>query len=340
MKNVLLSVFILSSLLQSCSDILTEDNPSENNLQTRSLAEEENAIVSTVSHNGENLLRFKDIEAYNNIIQMMNSQTNEERIEFTNSLHVKTITALLAEADRELDKICESSTITDFRPQYEQYKKVYDDIFMFNDSNPEDLSAYSKLKNPMDDNIANKWGEFMIGDSLVQANEFTNFSEFNSSNIVTYATYETSTYNKDVNHAWSHWDKRKVGLYLSLDVPQSDKYMGITMRLTAQKKFVFGWKRYSTEYHARFELKGSGTGFEFCESTYFGYPGEKYVNKNNQEFVIHTRELDGNFSVLFGRVGYQAGPVLYNFSCSGRMEIWSRGIGEDGRGIASVDLHK
>lgn len=40
MKKVLLSVFILSSILQSCSDILTENNLSETNFQTRSLAEE------------------------------------------------------------------------------------------------------------------------------------------------------------------------------------------------------------------------------------------------------------------------------------------------------------
>lgn len=327
----------IGSLFQSCSDILTSEGIEENAVQTKSIAGSEEYLVSTVSRNGENLIRFKDLQAYNEVILMMNSQTNEQRIQFTESLNVKTITSLLSEADKELDQICETSTPTDFDQKYELYKKAYEPVFMFNDVESEDLSAYSKLKNPMDDNIANRRGEYMIGDSLVQSEMFNNFSEFHSSNIVTYATYEKSTYEKDVNHAWSHWDKRKVALYLSLDVPQIG-YMGITMRLTAQKKYVFGWKRYSTEYHGRFQLKGSGSGFEFCESTYFGFPAEKYANKNDQEFQIHTRELDGNFSVLFGRVGYQSVPYLNQYVCSGRMEVWSRGIGEEGRGVARVDL--
>lgn len=329
----------IGSLFQSCSDILTSEGVEESVILTKSVTDGEELFVSTVTRNGENLIRFKDLQAYSDVIQMMNSQTNEERIKFTDSLNVKTITSFLSEADKELDQICESATNADFSEKYKLYKKTYANILMFNDSDLEDLSAYSKLKNPMEDNIANKRGEFMIGDSLVCSKEFRDFSEFNSSNITTYSTYSTSSYNNDVNHAWSHTNKRKVGLYLSLDEPLLE-HMGITMRLTAQKKTVFGWKRYSTEYYGRFKLKGPGAGFEFCESTYFGFPYEKYINKNNQEFQIHTRELDGNFSVLFGRVGRQSTPHLHQYVCSGQMEIWSRGIDKENRGIARVDLNE
>lgn len=338
MKNVFLSVAVLlCSLFQACSDSLSENTLGDVELQTRSSTFDKNAEVSTINHNGENMLRFRDMEAYENVLKLLNSKNNEERIAYTNSLQVKTISALLAESDKELDEICESSTIETFRPKYEQFKHKYKNIFMFNDVDSEDLSAYSKLRNPMDDNIANEDGEYMIGDSLVQSSEFNNFSEFYSNSIVTYAN-ETSNPNVDINHAWSHWDKRKVGCYLSFSKINDPGYIGITMRLTAQKKFIFGWKRYSTMYHARFNLTGSG-GFEFYETAYYGFPVEKYVNMNNKEFTIHTKELDGNFSVLFGRVSYtEGGALLYHCSCSGQMEVWSRGIEEEHRGIAKVDL--
>lgn len=338
MKNVFLSVAVLlCSLFQACSDSLSENTLGDVELQTRSSTFDENAEVSTINHNGENMLRFRDMEAYENVLKLLNSKNNEERIAYTNSLQVKTISALLAESDKELDEICESSTIETFRPKYEQFKRKYKDVFMFNDVDSEDLSAYSKLRNPMDDNIANEDGEYMIGDSLVQSSEFNNFSEFYSNNIVTYAN-ETSNPNVDINHAWSHWDKRKVGCYLSFSQLDDQNYAGITMRLTAQKKYIFGWKRYSTMYHARFKLKGSGNGFEFYETAYYGFPKERYVNKDNQEFTIHTKELDGNFSVLFGRVSTTGSIMQGYFHCSGKMEVWSRGIEEEHKGVANVQL--
>lgn len=339
MKKVLLSAaIIISCLFQSCSDSLIDENLGGVNLQTRSLNLDEDAEVSTIIYNGENMLRFRDMDAYENTIRLLNSKTKEERIAYTNSFQVKTISALLTESDKELDIICESSTIEDFRPKYEQFKNKYKEIFMFNDIDVEDLSAYSKLRNPIDDNIANKYGEFMIGDSLVQSSEFNDFSEFYSANIVTYAN-ETSNPNVDINHAWSHWDKRKVGCYLSFSQLDSP-YMGITMRLTAQKKFIFGWKRYSTQYSARFKLKGSREGFSFYETAYYGYSKERFVNMNDKEFVIHTKELDGDFSVLFGRVSYTGGvPFIDNYTCTGRMEVWSRGIEEEHKGVANVSLH-
>ena len=340
MKKVLLSAaIIISCLFQSCSDSLIDENLGGVNLQTRSLNLDEDAEVSTITYNGENMLRFRDMDAYENTIRLLNSKTKEERIAYTNSFQVKTLSALLTESDKELDIICESSTIEDFRPKYEQFKNKYKEIFMFNGIDTEDLSAYSKLRNPMDDNIANKYGEFMIGDSLVQSSEFNDFSEFYSANIVTCAN-ETSNPYVDINHTWSHWDKRKVGCYISMEFVKTGEAQ-LNVRFTAQKKFIFGWKRYSTEYSGSFYLVGSGTGFEFFETASIGgFVGkEKYVNKNSKWFDIHTRELSGDYTVNFGRVTANTGPLApHLYTCEGSMKIWSRGIEKEHCGSSTVRL--
>lgn len=338
-KYLFLVAAIAACMCQSCSDVMTESGLNDSGLQTRSLNEE--AEVTTTVYKGENILRFRDMEAYNNVLQRLNSKTNEERIAYTDSLQVESILSLLTKADLELDQLCEtSSTEEEFRSKYEIYKDKYDDFFMFNNQDIEDLSAYSKLRSPMDDNIANCNGEYMIGDSLVHSNEFDDFSEFYTNSDIMLLDNETTTINNSTNHAWSHWDKRKVGLYISMETPVGG-YADITVRFTAQKKYIFGWKRYSTEYYAEFKLSGTGQGFEFNKQEYMGFPVVGYENKNGQTFDIHTRELSGNETVNLGRVSSTGNMVTkYQYACSGEMYIWSRGIEKAHRGAAKVDLYR
>ena len=283
------------------------------------------------------------MEAYNNVLQRLNSKTNEERIAYTDSLQVESILSLLTKADLELDQLCEtSSTEEEFRSKYETYKDKYDEFFMFNDQDAEDLSAYSKLKNPMDDNIANCKGEYMIGDSLVQSKVFDNFSEFDSSNQISLYGVESTTVFNSTNHAWSHTDDRKVGCYIDMATP-SNGIAQINVRFTAQKKYIFGWKRYSTVYFAKFWLNGSGNGFEFYQSTYLSnFVGqEKYVNKDGEIFEIETVELGGNTTLNFGRVTGTKGLMdSDNYYCSGDMYVWSRGVAKENKGGSRVDISK
>lgn len=129
--------------------------------------------------------------------------------------------------------------------------------------------------------------------------------------------------NDAVNDAYSHQDDRKVGLRL---------YWGnglIQANFTSQKKTWLGWHRYDTEYHANFKMS-SGGGFEFAEGALLGTV-TPYVNKDNIPLSISTKELNGNFTIIFGR-------VTNGRTCYGNMEIWSRGVTYADRGFASISL--
>jgi hypothetical protein len=181
---------------------------------------------------------------------------------------------------------------------------------MFNEVDHEDLCAYSKIINVENRYFANKDGLFYIGDSLVVSPTFNNVAEYLNLEISTRGS--TSSLVGEKNHAWSHQSDRKVGLYISINGER------INVNFTSQKKGIFGWVRYDTKYYAKFKLDG---GFQFSESAYYGYPFEKYINKNNVEFQIDTKELDGNVTVYLGKVDYRSGPVTYRYATSGYMEV-------------------
>lgn len=166
--------------------------------------------------------------------------------------------------------------------------------------------------------------KYVIGHRSVTSQDFQAFldtsllsvEQINSAEPTTFAVAIT------VNDAHSYKKDRKVGLTLSMDGQH------IMANFTAQKKTWLGWIRYSTTYHGNFYIVGAG--FEFAQGDVLGmYPS--YVNMNGRSFGINTIERDGNYITRFGRKT-AAG------SCSGDMEIWSRGIIYSDRGIASIGL--
>lgn len=290
-----------------------------NELDETTIQNVERADVEVL--NGGQLLSFKDNKAYDETLQKVSAMSDKERVAFFASLSFKPQMILLKEADAELREICEStSALAVAEKQYSEFKQKYGKVFMFNDSDASDLSPYSKLVSSSNEFFTNVKGQFMIGDSLVESVVFQSFSE--RAKLTQDVMTRNVTDNTSVNDAHSYKKDRKVGLTLSMDGQH------IMANFTAQKKTWLGWIRYSTTYHGNFYIVGAG--FEFAQGDVLGmYPS--YVNMNGRSFGINTIERDGNYITRFGRKT-AAG------SCSGDMEIWSRGIIYSDRGIASIGL--
>ena len=250
------------------------------------------------------MIKFKDVESYENALLKVSAMSTSEQVSFLNSLSFKSQMILMQEADGELDKICnQAADKAEFDVLYEKYKHKYGDVFMFNTIDATDLSPYSRLVYVANEYFVNMKGEFMIGDSLVVDKVYTDFKERQQQ--FTVSTRSSVSDLSSINEAYSRQKDRKVGLYLSVS-------SGIIhANFTSQKKGV--------------NLRG----FEFAQGELLGY-GPVYVNKDGIPFAIDTKEMGGNVTKVFGRKLAQ--------ECTGTIEIWSRGVPYDQRGFATVRL--
>ena len=118
--------------------------------------------------NDGTMIKFKDVESYENALLKVSAMSTSEQVSFLNSLSFKSQMILMQEADGELDKICnQAADKAEFDVLYEKYKHKYGDVFMFNTIDATDLSPYSRLVYVANEYFVNMKGEFMIGDSLV-----------------------------------------------------------------------------------------------------------------------------------------------------------------------------
>ena len=96
--------------------------------------------------NDGTMIKFKDVESYENALLKVSAMSTSEQVSFLNSLSFKSQMILMQEADGELDKICnQAADKAEFDVLYEKYKHKYGDVFMFNTIDATDLSPYSRL---------------------------------------------------------------------------------------------------------------------------------------------------------------------------------------------------
>ena len=163
--------------------------------------------------NDGTMIKFKDVESYENALLKVSAMSTSEQVSFLNSLSFKSQMILMQEADGELDKICnQAADKAEFDVLYEKYKHKYGDVFMFNTIDATDLSPYSRLVYVANEYFVNMKGEFMIGDSLVVDKVYTDFKERQQQ--FTVSTRSSVSDLSSINEAYSRQKDRKVGLYL------------------------------------------------------------------------------------------------------------------------------
>ena len=81
--------------------------------------------------NDGTMIKFKDVESYENALLKVSAMSTSEQVSFLNSLSFKSQMILMQEADGELDKICnQAADKAEFDVLYEKYKHKYGDVDM------------------------------------------------------------------------------------------------------------------------------------------------------------------------------------------------------------------
>jgi hypothetical protein len=266
-------------------------------------------------------LKFENIAVRDSIVVLLASFSSDERKAFYDELGFVPISQVLDEADRELESLMTLQSPEDFMDQYEAYKSKYNDILMFEDIDIDDLSPYTGIIDLGEEFIVNPEGYYFVGNSKITAKKFNSCSEMKQTTIpVTTRSVEKSNYLSPANHAYSHTNDRKVGLYLSISGS------AVFGRFTSQKKGLFGWVRYETVYHAEFAFNHN---FDFYDISYY----QPILTNGGTYHELNTGEQSGNYSFFLGYVSYGG------LSCTGTMFCWSRGVSYNDGGAALIRLY-
>jgi hypothetical protein len=265
------------------------------------------------------ILKFENQEAFDSIVVRLAVMGSVERNSFYESLKFKPISETLGEADKELEVLTELSTFEEFSPQYELFKQKYKNIFLFNNTDIEDLSPYAGFINPFEKLVVNTEGYYFVGDTKIIASKFSSYSDMMLATIPITTRSEISDYSYPANHAFSRLSDRKVGLYIRKGFLVYNKGTEVFVNFTSQKKGIFGWVRYKTEYHGRFIFDKN-----FTQSNPTMFRGVEW-------FQIFLHETSGNIECFLGY--YDGSGTL-----TGKMECWSRGVSYADRGKSIIDL--
>lgn len=281
-----------------------------------------------------NVLVFKDSTSYASIKERLLSSKKKEIIDFLDSLGFKSQFYLLAEADEELNTICETDDAEAFYSNYKKYQEKYRHVFLFNDIEKDDLSPYYRIMNASNALFANETSSFMIGGDLIKCEEYADYAEYKNGRIelnsppqgtppqgsVTTRSVWTSPVNNEIDH---YLGKRCV--YCKL-YREGYSIHGI---FSARLENRWGWKRYDAEYEYIFTI-GSGY-YKHITSILNGVKTYEYISPGNAVQQPTRTQDNGYFTEQLGQAGSTA-------TITGTMEVWSSGISYSDRGFCYVTL--
>lgn len=334
MKNLFIALSVCSLCMTAACNNELESVIAEGNteLQTKSISFD--TAYRVVDYNGTACLQFSNDSTYINVMNELNELSEEDAERMFSNLSFDTQQQIMKEADKEQEAIVDGYEKDLAQPfpeqQIEDFKKKYQDVFMFNPYDQTDFVANYKIKNTLHRFFVNRAGFFMIGDSVVYTPKYTS-EELFGTGVEIYGSNETTDLNSK-NKAESKYqipggDYVKVRAIWTYSDGQAD---GLTYKLIyvdylSQKKKVL-WKKHHATIMLRFTAKGGGHGLEvFTEQ-------QQYVNRDGLTTMAYT-QVYNKLTMFLGRFGKTTwGAYVVN----GNMEIWSNEIPEINKGLATI----
>lgn len=191
----------------------------------------------------ENCLVFATIKEYNNVLDSLRLLSDEELKKW--ELKHAGFRSMYSIHSSALEELLSSRS----EVEYNQVKAKYKSQFIFNEINPNDLSIYMPVADPYKAITLNSEGHVLIGEQLVNMNEFSDFKSYNKKMQEEYPTSK-ATIENGVNRIYVKTKKKKFKAQIGKNGNQQ------AIRVNASKKFLWGWIEYTTAYYWRFTPTG------------------------------------------------------------------------------------
>lgn len=130
--------------------------------QTRCLDSEEEGYLQD-----EEVLCFEDEDALEETIEELEEMSDEEKVEYFESIGFEGACVRLYDADEELDTIFDIEDDEEFMEAYLDFKSRNNDLFVYNDSDEYDLSPYLPFTDEVLELVGSVHGYVIVGSEVV-----------------------------------------------------------------------------------------------------------------------------------------------------------------------------
>ncbi len=134
----------------------------KNNAQTRCLDSEEEGYLQD-----EEVLCFEDEDALEETLEELEEMSEEEKVEYFESIGFEGACVKLYDADEELDTIFDIEDDEEFMEAYLDFKTRNNELFVYNDSNEYDLSPYLPFTDEVLELVGSVHGYVIVGSEVV-----------------------------------------------------------------------------------------------------------------------------------------------------------------------------
>lgn len=304
MKKIILSLFILGSVLAGCTktDTIQETAPKSKTTETKAI------------DFSRNTLEFGSQDEINSAILELALMSEAEK-EAWHASKPGFVSQTQA-ADMVAAQFAQATDLS----QANAIRDLYDDIFIFNTNvAANDYMAYLKADKIGHSWVCSAYGEVKIAGNIVNLNDISTYeqtwqyeTEKVCSNISTRAKPKEGVEER-LNYLHSYTETRKM--WARVEVVSRT----IFVRLSAQQKIWFAWHGYSNSYTIR---KGTSHTQGLILST--------LMNKIlNQNYICHTGDISSN-------TGFSIGEIRGTAITS--LRIYSNGVGVKNEGQLNIQV--
>ncbi|WP_071147541.1 DUF4848 domain-containing protein [Bacteroides ihuae] len=228
------------------------------------------------------VLKFKDANCYDKIVSDLKDMNPEQKMDFFGKIGFKGAYYNLNKADDELDKIFDIDNDESFLNAYKVYKEKYKSMFVFNQEDRFDLSAYHPFNDENLELVGNNQGYIIIGDNVIAPTNATPNYEHAalSANTQSVEAPVNPIYRSFIEDCSVVIHKGKYRSDISLGIDQSGNIFMV--RCASQKKKRLWKRRHATNYEADLYING--------EHLHLSYPNdgrgrfEKVIPFNARQF--------------------------------------------------------
>jgi len=197
-------------------------------------------------------LYFKNILSFEKLLKCVEIHTDEEQRDWEQSLGFTSLYTLHSEKCEELDYITNEA-------EYNKFKDTNSDKFIFNETDPYDLSIYLSTESFAHAKLANSEGVVYI-----------NNKEYNLLALKTYKEYEEIYENPflpiPANIRAHSNDCSFKNKNRSFRIVYGISTNGPALKVWAARKHLWGWKEYEAIYYWKFSSTGEPQYGKRCKS--------------------------------------------------------------------------
>ena len=163
-----LGVFLFTLLMfASCSENKEQlFEPVQKNVEVVDLSTYSPTLTRSSKPNSTKVLKFKDENAYSQIVSKLDAMTKEQVLDYFQKLGFDGAYTKLRAADKELDALFDIEDDALFEKEIQAYKQKYKGEFSFNAEDKYDLTPYMPFTDKGLELVGNLDGVVIIGDKI------------------------------------------------------------------------------------------------------------------------------------------------------------------------------